>query len=140
MPIYFTVAAAIAAAQAVTQRFDTGGKIEVYDGTKPATADTAITTQNKLVEFIIPSPGFGPAADVPGQSYVAAPGNPVPAADPVAAGTATWARIKDSNGNTVYDGNVGNAASTAYVRMSSTQVQLGVGVSPLSHEYRQPKQ
>lgn len=140
MAIRYSIATAILAANAVVDRLDTGGTIEVYDGAQPATADTAITTQNLLVEFDIPAPGFGPAADVVGQTYVEAVGAAIASADPVAAGTATWARVKNTDGDVVFDGNVGNAASTAYARMSSTTVTLGVGISVLSHTYRQPKQ
>lgn len=140
MAIRYSIATAILAANAVVDRLDAGGTIEIYDGAQPATADDAITTQTLLVEFDIPSPGFGPATDVVGQTYVEAVGAAIASADPVAAGTATWARVKNTAGDVVFDGNVGNAASTAYARMSSTTVTLGVGISVLSHTYRQPKQ
>lgn len=140
MAIYFTVASAIAAALAITSQFDTGGTIEIYDGAKPATPETAVTNQNLLVSFVIPNNGFAAPADVPGQNYVEAVGAAIAAADPVMSGTATWARVKDSGGDVVFDGNVGTSASNAYARLSSTAITVGVGVSVLSHVYRQPKQ
>jgi len=140
MAIKYSTAVALAACNAIVDRLDAGGTIEIYDGVQPATADTAVTNQNLLVTFQVPAPGFGPATDVAGQTYVEATGAAIESADPVAGGTATWARVKDNGGAVVFDGNVGNAASTAYARMSSTAVTVGVGISVLSHTFRQPKQ
>lgn len=140
MAIYLSVAAAIAAAAAITTRLDLGGKIEIYDGSRPATADTPVGSQVKLIEFTIPAPGYSAPADVPGQTYVEAVGSAIESADPLANGTAAWARVKDSNGDVVFDGNVGTSASTAFARLSSTTITLGVGVSVLSSSYRMPKQ
>lgn len=140
MAIKYAVAVALAACNAIVDRLDAGGTIEIYDGAQPATANDAVTSQTLLVSFNIPAPGFGPATDVGGQTYVEATGAAIASADPVAGGTATWARVKDNNGAVVFDGNVGNAASTAYARMSSTTVTVGVGISVLSHTFRQPKQ
>lgn len=140
MAIYFTVASAVAAALAITSQFASGGKIEIYDGTRPTKPEDAVTNQNLLVTFNIPNNGFAAPADVAGQNYVEAVGAAIPAADPVMSGTATWARVKDSAGAVVFDGNVGTSASSAYARLSSTAITVGVGVSVLSHVYRQPKQ
>lgn len=35
-----------------------GGTVEAYDGTRPATPDTAITTQKLLVTFQLPDPAI----------------------------------------------------------------------------------
>ncbi len=137
--IRFSSATAIAAVDAVVAKLDAGGSIEVYNGIIPANSDTAIGTQVKLVTFVIPAPGYGDATSTAGQTYAEALGEAIAPAIPVAAGTATWARVKDNAGNTVFDGDVGNAASSAMVKMSTTTVTQGVGVSVLSSAYRQAK-
>src|SRR3990167_5565593 len=51
-----------AAADAVTRLLD-GGTLRIYDGRRPATADTAITGQTLLAELIFSRPAFEAAVD-----------------------------------------------------------------------------
>lgn len=74
------------------------GKLRLYDGTRPATADTAITTQVLLAELTMGATAF-PAAS--GGSTMANAITPDSSADN--AGTATWARAVKSDGTTVIE-------------------------------------
>ena len=48
---------------ALADLFDTGGTLTIYNGTPPAVADDAITTQDALVAITSPTPSFGAAAN-----------------------------------------------------------------------------
>ena len=73
------------------------GYLRLYDGTPPATANAAITTQNLLVTLRFSATAFGAAA---GGILTA---NPI--SDGIAtyspSGTAAWARGFESDGSTV---------------------------------------
>ena len=99
------------------------GYIRLYDGTQPATADTAITTQTLLAELRFGADAF-PAA-VAGLLTANAI---TPDASANATGTASFARILASDGVTTYfDGSVG--ASNANVVINSTAITAGAAVS-----------
>ena len=72
--------------------------IKVYDGTQPANADTALSGNTLLAEFAMTDPAAPAAAS--GDLTLSAIGDDI-SAD--ATGTASWARIADSNGLTVFD-------------------------------------
>lgn len=139
MTMFFSNDLAIAACDAVAAKFVNGGKILVYTGARPTTPETAVGSQVKLVEFAIPAPGYAAAAVPSGQSYAEAVGAAIAAGTPTATGTAAWCRVVDNNGKVWFDGDVGNGASSAYLRMSTTALVTGVGVSVLSSVYRQSK-
>lgn len=80
-----------------------GAIIRIYDGTQPANANTAITTQTLLVSLPI-SGSFG--TDSNGTITLSA----VTSASAVATGTASFFRIVKSDGTTVVmDGSVGTS-------------------------------
>lgn len=95
-----------AEADAVGALFNSG-YLRIYDGTQPATADTAITTQNLLAELRFGSTAFASAS---GGSITA---NTIsPATFALASGTATWARCLKSDGTTpLMDESVGTSNS-----------------------------
>lgn len=83
------------------------GKLRIYDGTQPATGDTAITSQVLLAELTFNATAFG--ASVAGVLTANAITQDS-SAD--ATGTATWFRAWKSDGTTaVFDGSVGTATS-----------------------------
>src|SRR5260221_10205792 len=89
-------ASATKAANAVLEPDLDNGYLRIYDGTQPATADTAITTQNLLSTLRFGATAFGGAANGVATANVIT-------ADPAAAlsGTATWFRCLKSDGTTV---------------------------------------
>lgn len=114
-------AAAIAACNAVVDLLD-GGSLVIYDGSRPASVDTAVSTQNALATLTLSSPAFGSAADVnPGAQATANAITSDSSAD--ATGTATWFRAFDSEGDPVIDGNVGT--SDADLILDSVDITAG---------------
>lgn len=105
--MHITNATAIALCNAAVDRIDVGsaaagGRIRIYNGTKPADADTAISGQTLLAELLMANPAFGNAADIsPGARATANSITQDSSAD--ATGTATWARVIDRDGTTVMD-------------------------------------
>jgi hypothetical protein len=104
---------AIAVVNAMTALFNVGGagSIVFYDGTQPAGADVAITTQNVLGTLTLNATAFAAAVDNTGSAR--ATHNTVATANATAAGTATWARVFDGAGTAIEDGSVGVVASGA---------------------------
>lgn len=125
-------AAANAAADAVVDQAD-NGFLRIYDGTQPATADTAITTQVLLAELRFGTPAFGSAA------LGVATANAITAEDNAdATGTASWFRVCGSDGTTVlWDGSVGT--SGANINLSATDIEAGDQVAVSALTYTQSK-
>lgn len=130
-----TNAAASASADAVVDLIDAGagaGKLRIYDGSKPATADTAISTQVLLAELTFSDPAFGAASN-----GVATASSITADSSANASGTASWFRIVDSNNNAIMDGTVGT--SGADLNLDSVSITLGQSVSVTSFTYTQSK-
>lgn len=106
---------------AITTAVGSAGKLQIYDGTRPATGGTATT---KLAEFTLGSP-FAAAASSASLSPTL-PSN----VTGLAAGTATWFRITTSGGTAVIDGSVGT--SGADLNLNTTTISVGVTVSVTS--------
>jgi hypothetical protein len=125
-------AAASAAADAVVDLLD-NGYIRIYDGSKPATADTAVGAQTLLAELRWNATAFGAA------SNGVATANAITADSSAnATGTASWFRALGSDGTTVYfDGDVGT--SGADLNLNSTSIVSGVNVAISSFTYTQSK-
>ncbi len=92
--------AASAELDAFTTLLD-GGRLDVYDGAQPASADTPVAGQRLLVSLSLGNPSYGPA--VGGVAELAAPVSGLC----VATGIATWYRLAKSDGAPVEDGSVG---------------------------------
>jgi hypothetical protein len=117
-------AARNAAANAVVLLADAGpaaGTIQIRTGAQPATADLA-ATGTLLATLTMSDPSF--AAAVAGVSTLDT--TPVLTTTGVAAGTAGWFRMLDSNGLTVMDGAVATAG--AELNLNTTTISIGVTV------------
>jgi hypothetical protein len=128
-------AAASAAADAVVDLIDAGagaGTIKIYDGTIPTNANTAIGSQVLLATLTFSDPAFGAASNgVATASAITSDSS----AD--ATGTASWARIADSNGNTVMDVTVGT--SDEDIDFNTVSFVSGATIAISSLTYTQPK-
>jgi len=125
--------AASAAADAVSALL-TNGYLRVYDGTQPATADTAITTQVLLAEL-----RFNASAAFGAASNGVATANAITSDSSAnATGTASWFRALKSDGTTaVYDGSVGTSA--ADLVLNSVAIALGAIVAVTAFTYTENK-
>jgi hypothetical protein len=100
-----------------------GATLEIRSGTQPANAD-ATATGTLLVTFTFADP-FNDTPSSGGVLTIDAA--PDLSATAVAGGTATWGRLKDSNGNTILDGSVGTSGST--FNITSTTIVSGQTVT-----------
>lgn len=124
MVIRIPTASRNAAADAVVDRVDLGsgaGTMEIRSGSQPASANDA-ASGTLLATVTLPDPAFGSAS-----SGAAAINDPGPVTG-VAAGTAGWFRIKDSDSNTVMDGSVGASGSGADLELATTTISVGLTV------------
>lgn len=104
------------------------GFLRIYDGAQPANADTAVTTQNKLVELPMSATAFGTSS----AGMISA--NPITSAAAIATGTATWYRLVGSDGVSVlWDGDVDTAAADLILSSVSIQMNATVSISSLTY-------
>jgi hypothetical protein len=123
-----TNTAANAAADAVVALANSG-KLRIYDGTQPATADTAVSTQNLLAELTLNSTAFGAAV-----AGVATANSITSDSTADASGTATWFRIVKSDGTTVlWDGSVGTSGCD--LNLNTAVIEAGAIVAVTSLTY-----
>lgn len=130
MPLNTQIAAATINAQAASlATLCNSGTIKVYDGTQPATADTAIGAQVLGVTLTFGATAF-PAA-VAGVLTA----NAITSGTAVASITPTWARIFASNGTTVVmDVSAGASASNMIIGAFTSGTT--VGCSSFVHNVR----
>jgi len=117
--------AANAAASGISALFN-GGSIQIYSGTQPANANTAVGGGNTLLATLtLPNPACGaPAAGI--LTF-----NTIAAVTAVANGTATFARFLQSNGTTVIcDAPIG--VTNNAINLNSTAIVSGVTVAVTS--------
>ena len=102
MALKFPAAFRTTRANTHTTRAGNGALLRIYDGTRPADADTAVGAQVLLAELTCGSPFAGAAA-----SGVLTANAITQDSSANASGTATWFRLVDSAGTTtVLDGSV----------------------------------
>ena len=126
-------AAVTAAADAVCDLLD-NGYLRIYDGSQPANADTAVTTQTLLAELRWNAANaFGAA------SGGVATANAITADSSAdATGTASWFRALKADGTTaVFDGSVGT--SSADLILNSTAIAAGANVAVTAFTYNENK-
>lgn len=111
---------------AIRDALDAGaspGLIKIYSGTKPADAETAITTQVLLATLTLSDPCGTVSAGVLTFATITSDS----AAD--ATGTATWARLTTSAGVAVADVDVSNTAGNGFIRLNTVSIVAGGSVS-----------
>lgn len=109
------------------------GKLRIYSGTQPASADTALSGNTLLAELTMNATAFGAAvAGVATANAITSDSS----AD--ATGTATFFRLVKSDGTTVlWDGTVGTGTHDLVI--NSTAIQAGAIVAVSSLTYTQSK-
>ena len=121
-----------AACNAIVDLADTG-YIRIYDGSQPANANTAVSTQTLLAELRFGATAFGAA------SGGTATANAITADSSAnATGTASWFRVLKSDGTSVlWDGTVG-AGGTYDLVLNTTSIVSGATVSITSMTFTHP--
>ena len=110
------------------------GYLDILDGTQPATADTAITTQTVLASLRFNASAFGAA------SAGVAAANAITSAVASASSTATWFRLYESDHTTVIaDGSVGATGSGCDLELATATIVAGGTVSVSSFTFTQSK-
>jgi len=121
-------AAVNAQADALSDLLD-NGYLRIYDGSQPATADTAIDDQVLLAELRLGNPFSGAAV-----AGVLTAGTITKDSSANASGTAAWFRLLQSDGTTpVLDGSVGTA--DADLILGSVEIAAGAEVSVTAYEH-----
>lgn len=97
-----------------------GGTLTVYDGKQPLTADTATSGNNVLATITLPQVMLGiyTRTDI----LVL---DPLPQVPWTGAGTATWVRVKNSAGATMFDCNIGLESDKAELYIDQNPVRIG---------------
>ncbi len=112
---------------AITVLMDAGAgdaTIKLYTGTMPADADDALSGQTLLATLTFSGPA-APAASAGVLTFSAITDDS--SAD--ATGIATWARVEDSDGNNVFDVDVGTTGSGAGLELNTVNIVLAGPVS-----------
>lgn len=104
------------------------GFLDIYDGSQPATADTAVSTQTKLARLTFGSTAFASAIGGVATANAIMSDS---AAD--ATGTAAWFRALKSDGTKVYDGSVGTSGCDLNLNTTSIVINAQVSVSALTY-------
>lgn len=93
------------------------GRLRIYSGTRPADPDTAIGAATMLVECTMGATAFGAAS---GGVLTA---NAITSGTAVATGTASWARLWQSNGTTpLFDFSVTGTGGGGEVQLATTSI------------------
>lgn len=95
-----------------------GGTIKLYDGTRPTSADDAISGPTLLVTFAIPNPAGTVISGV-------LTGASIAAAQIAESGTPDFARVADSSGVTIFDADVGASGSGSVIELDSLTLSAG---------------
>lgn len=123
-------ASATKAANAVLETDLDNGYLRIYDGSQPATADTAIGAQVLLAELRWNATAFAGAVNG------VATANAITSGTGLAASTATWFRALKSDGTTVvFDGSVGT--SGANLNLNAVVIAVGATVACTAFTYTQ---
>lgn len=120
--IRFVTAVKNSALDTIKTAIDAGagpGTIKVYNGTQPTSANDAVTTQTLLATLTFSDPCGTTSSGTLTMSAITQDS----AAD--ATGTATWARIADSTGATVFDVDVTATGAGGTLQFNTTNFVIG---------------
>ena len=118
-----------AQADALSDLLD-NGYLRIYDGTQPATADTAISTQVLLAELRFNATA-APAASGGLLTFNAITSD----SSANASGTASWFRAFKSDGTTaVFDGSIGTSAANMIIATTTITAGQTVSCSSFTHD------
>lgn len=125
---FFADATVIAMLGALSTRLN-GGKLEIFNGSQPTDANTAIGAQTKLSTLTL-NATFAPTAVASGSAgskVVTLTANSITSDSSAAAtGTATWFRAYESDGSTVVmDGDVGATGGSQALLLNTTSIVSG---------------
>lgn len=137
----FRIATAVqnALADELDNRVNSGsaaGTCKIYDGTQPANANTAVSSQTLLATFTLDNPAFGSAS-----SGVVTLGGTPRTTTGAAAGTATWARIASGGtggSGTIFDCDVTGTGGGGTLQLNTTTISVGVNLSITSGSVTMP--
>lgn len=110
------------------------GVLQIRSGTQPPTANDA-ETGTLLANVILNDPAFSASGIVVRGRATA---NDIVQVTPIANGTATWFRIKDSAGATVFDGSVSGLAGSGDLKLKNDVVSTSVPIGILILRYTTP--
>lgn len=122
--VRFSSAALNAFLNTLNTTIGSGGFFRIYSGTKPATADAALSGNTQLAQLPLSASPFGAASS---RAVTAAAITTDTVAD--ATGTASWGSFVTSAGTRVLDVTVGEAADSADVTLDSKSIQANADVS-----------
>lgn len=100
-----------------------GGTVKIYTGSMPISPSVSVTTQVLLGTLMFSDP----CATITSNTLVFSTITPDSLADND--GTATWARIADSDGNAVMDVDVSTTTGSGSIKLNTTAVKAGGPIS-----------
>ena len=133
MTVHLANAVARAACDAINGMIDAGGgpgKLRIFAGTRPATADDAMSGTTLLVEFALAAQAFQPAAEIGNNATATA--NDISPVTAAANGVATFFQIVASDDEVIFDGAVTDTAGNGDLKLSTTAIAAGIDVSVVS--------
>ncbi len=132
MTVHLANATARVACDAINALIDAGGgagKLQIYSGTRPATADDA-PSGTLLVEFAFAATAFGASAQVGNGATATA--NAIASVTAAATGTATWFRVLAFDDDVIFDGSVTATGGGGDLQLSTVSIAAGIDVSVVS--------
>ena len=128
MAIKYATAVRNAKMDTVTSQTGTSALLRIYDGTRPANPNTAITSQTLLVALTCNASAFAAAAS--GGVLTA---NAISNGTAAASGTASWFRLVKSDGTTpIMDGDVSTSGADLNLNNTSIATSQTVSVTSLT--------
>jgi hypothetical protein len=118
-------------ANALVGAFTNGALLTIYNGTQPATPETAVSTQTLLATVTLASPAFASASN----GVITA--NAISDMTISASGTASWFRLlKSDNTTVIMDGSVGTSGCD--LNLNSVALSSGATLSTTSFTFTVP--